>query len=69
MLGRLGKASGNDSLSLALSQKNAPLTAAVSGPFDVQTLASLISGLTGRGSGLVGISHHFFANPRLDFPL
>lgn len=47
MLGRLGKASGNDSLSLALSQKNAPLTAAVSGPFDVQTLASLISGLTG----------------------
>lgn len=47
MLGRLGKASGNDSLSLALSQKNAPLTATVSEPFDVQTLASLISGLTG----------------------
>ncbi len=35
MLGRLGKASGSDSLSLALSQKNAPVSATVPGPFDV----------------------------------
>lgn len=35
MLGQLSEASGNDSLSLARSQKNAPLTATVQGPFDV----------------------------------
>lgn len=55
MLGWLSKASGNDSLSLGKSQKSAPVTATISGPFDVQTHASLIMGLRGWGNCAVGI--------------
>lgn len=55
MLGWLSKASGNDSLSLGKSQKSAPVTATISGPFDVWTHALLIMGLRGWGNCAVGI--------------
>lgn len=55
MLGWLSKASGNDSLSLGKSQKSAPVTATISGPFDVRTHTSLIMGLRGWGNCAVGI--------------